>query len=160
MARAQCLAQLGSVSLELLRDSLENGTAETVISNHLDKAITYYETALQLEPPDAIANLARTHNQLGVAYQYSRTEQTKAVEHFKKAMHYFNESDEWLGAAGACLNAAQVLLRLSQSHDAKDYATEAVKILQSASYSGPELARAKRMLKEIERKSRVSRKAH
>jgi hypothetical protein len=75
-------------------------------------------------------------------------------------MHYFNESDEWLGAAGACLNAALVLLRLSKPHDAKDYATEGLKILQSASHSGPELARAKSMLTEIEKKIRASRKAH
>ncbi len=159
LARAQCLAQLGSVSLELLQDSLQNGAAEAVMSNHLDKAINYYETALQIEPPDAIANLAQTHNQLGVAYQYSRTEQLKALEHFKKAIHYFNESDEWFGAAGAYLNAAQVLLRLSKPHDAKDYTTEALRILQSASYSGPELSQAQSMLKEIERKIRASRKA-
>ena len=159
LARAQCLGQLGSVSLELLKDSLQNGAPKTVMSDHLDKAITCYETALQLEPPDAIVNLARTHNQLGVAYQYSRTEQSKAVEHFKKAIHYFNESDGWFGAAGACLNAAQVFLRLSKPHDAKDYATEGLKILQSASYSGPELVEAKRMLTKIERKIRASRKA-
>jgi hypothetical protein len=42
-------------------------------------------------------------------------------------------------------------LRLFKPYDAKDYASEAVKILQSKSYSGSELARAKNMLKEIER---------
>jgi tetratricopeptide (TPR) repeat protein len=159
LARAQCLAQLGSVSLELLGDSLQNGAVQAVVSNHLDRAINYYETALQIEPADAIANLARTHNQLGVAYQYSRTEQSKALEHFKKAIHYFNESDQWFGAAGACLNAAQVLLRLSKPHDAKDYTTEGLRILQSASYSGPQLAQAHDMLKKIEEKIRASRKA-
>lgn len=159
LARGQCLAQLGAVSLELLRDSHDNGAAEPVMLRHLDDAIRYYETALELEPPDAIANLALTHNQLGAAYQYSRTDQSKALEHFKKAMHYYAQAGQWLGEAGACLNAAQVLLRLTKPHDAKDYASECLKILESANYSGPEITRAKSILTQIEKKSRASRRA-
>jgi tetratricopeptide (TPR) repeat protein len=159
LARGQCLAQLGAVSLELLTDSQEKGAAEAVMLHHFEDAINYYQRALELEPPDAIANLALTHNQLGAAYQYSRTEQSKAVEHFKKAMQYFAQSGQWFGEAGACLNAAQVLLRLAKPHDAKDYASEGLKILELANYSGPELARAKNILTVIEKKIRTSRRA-
>ena len=152
LARGQCLAQLGAVSLELLRDSQDKGEAEAVVLNHLNDAIRYYETALELEPADAIANLALTHNKLGAAYQYSRTEQSKAAEHFKKAVHYFAECGQWFGQAGACLNAAQVLLRFADPHQAKDYASEGLRILELSHYFGPELARAKSMLTAIDKK--------
>ena len=111
MARAQCLGQLGSVSLQWLQDGLRDGADETELREKLDEAVNYYEQALVLDPPDAITNLARTHNQLGIAYGFSPTEQRKSIEHFKNAIGYFDRAGEWFESAGARLSVAQILLR-------------------------------------------------
>jgi len=55
--------------------------------------------------------LARTHNQLGIAYGFSPTEQRKSIEHFKNAIGYFDRAGEWFESAGARLSVAQILLR-------------------------------------------------
>ncbi len=82
---------------------------ETVKLQHLAEAIKHYEVALDLVPPDAVTQLARAHNQLGVAYQYSRTEQSKAVEHFKSDAGTSLNPANGSGSANACLNAGSDL---------------------------------------------------
>jgi tetratricopeptide (TPR) repeat protein len=150
MARSQCLGQLGSVSLELMREALGSKAPESSSLRHLNEAIEYYEASLDLKPSDAIMDLALTHNQLGVAYLHSKTEQLKSLEHFRMAISYFDAAKEWLLSAGARLNAAQILEILSRSQEGKQFALEAVNLYESLGYDGPELARAKRMLSSDE----------
>jgi tetratricopeptide (TPR) repeat protein len=130
-----------------LQDGLRDGAAEAELREKLDEAVNYYEQALVLDPPDAISNLARTHNQLGIAYGFSRTEQGKSIGHFKNAIEYFDRAGEWFEGAGARLSVAQILLRTrARFAEAQEYAKEAVEIFESIGYDGPYLIRAKELL--------------
>ena len=110
------------------------------LRERLDEAVNYYEQAVVLDPPDAITNLARTHNQLGIAYGFSLTEQHKSIEHFKKAIEYFDRAGEWSESAGARLSVAQILLRTrARLAEAQEYAREALEIFESIVSRRPEL---------------------
>ncbi len=131
MGRAQCLGQLGSISIERLKLALEENADEDTLLHHFNDAVRFYEAALDLEPADAITNRATSHNQLGIAYMYSRVDQEKALAHFEMASRYFEASGDVFEDAGARLNAAQILQRLSRLHEAREYAREALALFLS-----------------------------
>ncbi len=149
LARAQCLGQLGAVSLERLQEGINTGKSEHDLLIHLNAGIKYYRTALQMEPPDAVPDLARTHGQLGLAYHFSKTEQTRSLHHFEQSVRYFDLSGEWFESAEVRMNAAQVLTSLSRFDEALVYVDEAIGIFESIKNTGTQLAYAKRLASKI-----------
>src|SRR5262249_38248527 len=94
VSRVQCIAQLGSVALQHLKDELGGKNRPEVLSEYLDSAIESYEAVLRRTRADDILGLAHVHNQLGVAYQYLEDEQEAAFEHFRVAIESFDRAGE------------------------------------------------------------------
>jgi tetratricopeptide (TPR) repeat protein len=130
-SRLQCLAQLGSVALQRLKDELGGQQRPEALSSHLDAALEYYETVLRGMAPDDILGLADVHNQLGVAFQYLEDEQNTAFEHFRMAIEYFDQAGESYEAASSRNNAAQVLRTLRRYNEAIVLAREALAAFES-----------------------------
>jgi tetratricopeptide (TPR) repeat protein len=63
--RAITIDQLGIISYERFNDAKKEGKAEEELLKHLNAAIDYHHQCLALLPPDAVDDLAVTHNQLG-----------------------------------------------------------------------------------------------
>lgn len=146
LARAQCLGQLGALSLARLEEGVKNGLAENQMLKHLNDAVHFYETALSMIPSDAIIDLARVHNQLGAALRFSKTEHLKAVSHFKEAIAFFDEAQEWLDSAITRVNIAQMLANRSRKEEAQEFVKEAIVIFESISYSGPYFQDARKLI--------------
>ena len=144
LGRAQCLGQLGAISLERFKQCLAVEGEDDLLLKHFSDAVNYYETALEMEPADAVSNRGTSHNQLGIAYKYLIPEQERAFEHFRMAAQYFAASGEVFENAGARLNAAQVLEGLGRFDEAREYAREALALFEP-------LARARSMAEFTDR---------
>jgi len=149
LARAQCLGQLGAVSIARVEGGSKSGLGRAQMLKHLNRGIEYYEAALEMFPPDATINLAITHNQMGAALRFSKTEQSKALSHFKQAIRLFDQAQEWLEAATTRVNAAQMLAPPSRKHEALEFVNEAIKIFEFIGYDGAHLAHAKRLIAKL-----------
>jgi len=151
VSRSQCVAQLGSVALQRLKDELGGQQRPEVLSSHLDAALEYYETVLRGIAPDDILSLAEVHNQLGVAHQYLKEEQGTAFEHFRMAIEYFDRAAESYGAASARNNAAQVLQTLHRFNEAIVLAREALATFESFDANAPLAIHLRDLVAELER---------
>jgi len=146
LARAQCLGQLGALSLARLEEGAESGLPERQLLQHLNDSVHYYEDALSMIPSDAIIDLARVHNQLGAVLRFSKSEHLRAVDHFKKGIAFFDVALEWLESAIARVNVAQMLAILSRKEEAQEFVKDAIAIFESVNYSGPYLQHARKLI--------------
>ncbi len=67
------------------RDAKKEGKTKEELLKHLNTAADYYQQALALLPPDAVDDLAVTHNQLGVIYDEAG-DLERALEHYNEAI--------------------------------------------------------------------------
>jgi len=146
LARAQCLGQLGALSLARLENGVESGLSERQMLRHLNDSVHYYEDALRMIPSDALIDLARVHNQLGAVLRFSKAEHLRAVDHFKKAIALFEVAQEWLESAIARVNVAQMLAILSRKEEAQEFVKDAIAIFESVNYSGRYLQHARKLI--------------
>jgi tetratricopeptide (TPR) repeat protein len=146
LARAQCLGQLGALSLARLEEGVASNLPERQMLRYLNDSVHYYEDALSMIPSDAIIDLARVHNQLGVVLRFSKTEHLRAVDHFKKAIAFFDMARERLESAIARVNVAQMLAILSRKEEAQEFVKDAIAIFESVNYSGPYLQHARKLI--------------
>ena len=82
---ARCLGQLGTVAWERFREARAAGRPEEELLRHLNEAARLYHEALDLLPPDAVNDLAVTHNQLGAIYG-DAGDLDRAVQHYREAI--------------------------------------------------------------------------
>jgi tetratricopeptide (TPR) repeat protein len=157
LGRAQCLGQLGAVSLALVEEGTEAHAEQTSLWRNLKAAIGYYLSALEMMPQDAIIDIGRAHNQLGAAYRYLTSERKKALTHFKAAARYFEAAGESFENAGARMNAAQLLRSESRLDEAYAYTIEAIQILRQSNYRGPYLTLATKLLAGLRKELRTRR---
>ncbi len=83
LTRGKGLGQLGQVAYERFQEARQAGQPEAVLLEHLNAALQAYQEALQIFPPDAVDNLAITHNQLGAIY-HAAGQTEPAVAHWLK----------------------------------------------------------------------------
>ncbi|HXG24454.1 MAG TPA: hypothetical protein VNJ09_07875, partial [Chthonomonadales bacterium] len=149
--RARSLGQLGFVSYERFKDALKEGKTNEGLLKHLNIALDLYQQALALLPPDAVNDLAVTHNQLGNIYAQAGNVE-RAIYHWNQDIHYDELAGNQFGAGQTRFNIALLLAEDGRLSDALLYARAALRNFES--YEGrakDREDRTKELIAEIER---------
>jgi len=119
--RAQATGQLGLVAYERFKDAKKERKAEEELLKHLNTAADYYQQALALLPPDAVDDLAVTHNQLGVIYK-NAGDLERALYHYNESVRYKEIAGNIYAAGTTRFNVALALAQNGRLSDALLYA--------------------------------------
>lgn len=125
LGQSKCYNQLGSVALERFREAREAGQPVEVLLKHLTAAAGYYQQALELTPPDAVDDLAVTHNQLGIIYGEAG-QIDRALHHWGESIRYEEIQGHRYGAGQTRIAVAVALARAGRLQDALLYARRAL----------------------------------
>ena len=128
--RAQATGQIGNVTLERFKEAKKEGKTERDLLKHLNAAVDYYQQALALLPPDAVDDLAVTHNQLGNIY-YEAGDLERVLEHYNHAIHFHENAGNFYSAGQTRRNVAIVLSQNGRLSDALLYARAALRNFES-----------------------------
>jgi tetratricopeptide (TPR) repeat protein len=149
--RGQCLAQLGQVALERFREAQAARQSEEELLRHLNDALQFSYQALPLYPPNAVDDLAVTHNALGAIYQ-SAGDIDRALSHSRQAILYEEAQGNLYGAAGTRLNIAVALAKAGRFDEALLYAQSALPNYENYGYrAATEIHFTQRLIAQIER---------
>jgi tetratricopeptide (TPR) repeat protein len=124
--RARCVGQLGYVAWERFKEARTANKPTNELTHYLTTALNYYHQALDLLPPDAVDDLAVTHNQLGLCYQ-DAGDLDRALTHYREAIRYDEMSGNTYEAAKHRRNVALALLNAGRLPDALEYAQAALR---------------------------------
>jgi tetratricopeptide (TPR) repeat protein len=150
--RAQCLAQLGSVAYERFREARAAKRPKKVLLEHLNRALRSYHEALDLLPPDAVDNLAVTHNQLGAIYG-DAGHLDRALTHYQDAIRYREKQGNLYGAAQTRFNVALALANAGRLADARAYALAALRNYETyGDRAADEIQNTHELLAEIDQR--------
>lgn len=130
LVRSRCLKQLGMVAHERFREAQTAGRPEEELLRHLNEAARLYHEALDLLPPDAVNDLAVTHNALGAIYS-DAGDLDRALPHYRQAIHYMEQSGNLYSASQTRFNVALAFLRAGRRTDALEYAEAALRGFES-----------------------------
>jgi tetratricopeptide (TPR) repeat protein len=128
--RAQCFNELGAVAYKRFEEALAAKRPEKELFEHLNAALRFNHQGLDLLPPDAVSDLAITHNALGVFYS-SADDLDRALPHFQDAIRYHEKEDDLCSAARTRFNVALALFHASRLADARSYALAALRNLET-----------------------------
>ena len=123
LGRGQTLAQLGNIAYQRFGDARRAGASEQDQLRHLNTAAAFYHQELGLIPGDAINDHAVAHGALGAIYSYTDTD--LAMQHYQKAIHYYELQGDTYRAGQNRYGAAIALARAGRRHDALLYARAA-----------------------------------
>ncbi|MCY2953058.1 MAG: tetratricopeptide repeat protein, partial [Planctomycetota bacterium] len=126
LGRSKCYAQLGHVALERFNEAKAAQAPEAQLLAHLNTALTHYHTALDLLPPNAVADLAITHNQIGEIYRRAG-DIDRALPHYRDAIRYMETQGDVYRAGGGRFNVAIALRQANRLPDALEYARAALR---------------------------------
>jgi tetratricopeptide (TPR) repeat protein len=126
LGRARTTGQLGGVAYERFLDARRAGEPAGPQARHLTDAANAYQQALGLFPPNAIGDLAVTHNQLGVIY-HNAGDTDSALRHYQQAIQYYEQRDDRYHAGQSRYNAALTLADAGRNRDAVLYAQAALR---------------------------------
>jgi len=116
LGRSRCLANLGNVALERY--------LETLSGEYLGDAREYFQQALDILPPNAVQELALSHNRLGYVYEYSRIFD-KSLRHHQESVRYSDMLGDLYLAATRRKDIALLLRNAGRISDALEYAQSA-----------------------------------
>ena len=119
------LSELGYIALERFLQGREAKEADEVLSTHLNNAFQFYQRALALTPPDAIASLAVKHSALGGIYSEAG-DLENALIHWREAIRYKETLGDLYDAARSRYAIAEALANVGRFADARDYADAAL----------------------------------
>lgn len=128
--RAQATGQIGNIAWERFNDARKDGKAEEELLKHLNAAVDYYQQSLVLLPPDAVNDLAVTHNQLGVIYK-NAGDLERALEHYNKSVQYKEMAGNIYAAGTTRFNIALMFSQNGRLPDALLYARAALRNYES-----------------------------
>ena len=128
--RAQCLGQLGLVAYERFLEAQAAKQPEEELLRHLNDAARFYHQALDLLPPNAVDDLAVTHNQLGLIYK-DAGDLDRALTHYRESIRYGEAAGNFYEAANTRFNVALALRDAGRLADAWEYAHAALRNYQS-----------------------------
>ncbi len=173
--RAQCLGQLGLVAYERFKEaraatptpsprlraagktSAGEGSAYSPASGeggellkHLNDALGSYQQALALLPPNAVDDLAVTHNQLGNIYK-NADDLDHALPHYREAIRYSELGGDLYEAAKYRSNVALALMQARRLDDAGEYARAALRNYETyGERAAEEIQKTKGLIEGIE----------
>jgi hypothetical protein len=105
LSRGKALGDLGGVAYARFDEARQAGQPGEVLAEHLNAALQASKESLQTFPPDAVKELAVTHNQLGVIYN-DAGQIEQAVAHHRESICYREQAGDLYGAAGTRENVA------------------------------------------------------
>jgi len=150
LGRAQCYGSLGGVALERFDDAKGARAPQAQLLTHLNTALKQYRTALDLLPPNAVADLAVTHNQLGQIYCHAG-DIDRALPHFRDSIRYMETQGDVYGAAQIRYNVAVALFRANRLPDALEYARAALRNFESfGPRAADKIAQTRQLIAAIE----------
>jgi tetratricopeptide (TPR) repeat protein len=126
LGRGRCTGQLGYVAWERFKDARAAGQPEAALLRHLNDAAGFYYQALDLLPPNAVDDLAVTHNQLGNVYD-DAGDLERALRHWRESIRYEEAQGNQYGAGQTRFNVALTLANAGRLADALDYAQAALR---------------------------------
>jgi tetratricopeptide (TPR) repeat protein len=126
MYRASSLGQLGLVAFGRFQDARADKKPQAEALRHLNDALRWYREALEMTPPDAIAQLAAIHNQLGNVYD-TPGDLDRALHHYREAIRLQEAQGNIYGAAQTRYNVAITLMHADRFADAQQYAEAALR---------------------------------
>jgi hypothetical protein len=151
LGRGKCHNQLGATAFKRFNDAKKEGKTEEELLKHLNTAVDYYQQALALLPPDAVDDLAVTHNQLGVIYKEAGDLES-ALYHYNQDIHYDELAGNQYGAGQTRFNIAILLAQNRRLSDALLYARAALRNYESYEGRAKEKEdKTKYMISEIEK---------
>jgi tetratricopeptide (TPR) repeat protein len=150
LGRARSIGQLGFVARERFKEARAAWASEEILVAHLDAALGFYQQALELIPPDALHDVAITHNQLGVIYgEVGMLE--PALEHYRESVRYQEATGDQFEAGQTRFNAALDLARAGRYPDAFAWATAALRDYQPyGERAAADIAKTERLIADIE----------
>ena len=117
---------LGHVAYERSIEARAANKPKEELLKHLNAALQFYQQALALLPPNAVDDLAVTHNQLGNIYD-DAGDLDRALLHYREAIRYFEGAGNLYTAAQARFNVALALRDANRLADAREYARAALR---------------------------------
>jgi len=140
----------GNLALDRFDKAQTAREPDSKLRDHLNTALAAYREALKLIPNDAVNDLARVHNQLGVRYRKAGDIKC-ALTHYRKAIHNYERVGNTFAAAQTRYNAARALYRSNRFEDAREYALVALKGFASFGVSAVnDVQDAQELIKEID----------
>lgn len=150
---AQTLGQLGLVAYKRFQDTRKEEKTQKTLARHLNTAADYYRQTLALLPPDAVDDLAVTHNQLGIIYK-DAGDLERALEHYNQAAKFFETAGNLHHAGVTRFNVAIALANNGRPSDALLYARAALRNFEPYGQGAAEMiAETKELIGEIEHDS-------
>jgi len=142
---------LGNVAYQKFLEAKKANKSETLLTDLLNKAIATYYKALDLTPPDAVADLAVTHNQLGNIYD-DAGDLERALEHYNQAAKFFEAAGDLFHAGQVQFNVAVTIANKNRLSDALLYARAALRNFEPYGQGAAEdIENTKGLIGEIER---------
>jgi tetratricopeptide (TPR) repeat protein len=126
LGRGKCLITLGIVSSERFREARAADKPAEEPLRYLNDAAQFYRQALDLLPPNAVNDLAVTHNQLGLIYG-DAGDLDRALSHYRESIRYEEMQGNLYGAAQTRFNVAIGLANAGRLADALLYAQAALR---------------------------------
>jgi tetratricopeptide (TPR) repeat protein len=135
LTRSKYLSELGFIYWARFNKAQEAQQPKDELERYFNDARGFYEAALSLTPPDALASLAVKHNALGQIYGRAGLFD-ESMLHYRKAILYLERSGDLFNAGKTRLGAAQVLRNAHSPQDALDYAYSALDNLKQFNVIG------------------------
>jgi len=151
LGRSKCLSTLGNVARERFKEARAAKRPEEELLRHLNDAVGFYYQALDLLPPNAVDDLAVTHNQLGNTY-HDAGDLDRALPHYREAIRYLEAAGNLYNAAAVRFNVAVGLYNAGRLADAREYARAALRNFQTyGDRAAEEIQETQRLIEMIER---------
>ncbi|HEY0733542.1 MAG TPA: CHAT domain-containing protein [Herpetosiphonaceae bacterium] len=124
--RSQCLIALGNVAYERFKEAYVVNQPHQELIRYLNTALQFYIQGLELLPPNAVSDLAVTHNGLGNIYDKVGNLDL-ALFHYREAIRYLEVASNFYDAGQARQNVAFALANAGRLDDALLYAQAALR---------------------------------
>jgi tetratricopeptide (TPR) repeat protein len=150
LGRGKLTYALGHVAYERFNNARAAKQPEQELLRHLDDAMQFYLQALALLPPNAVDDLAVTHNNLGEVYR-NAGDLDRALPHYREAIRYHEGAGNLYRAAETRRNVAVALAQAGRLADAREYALAALRNYETYGDRAAEMIeRTKGLIAEIE----------
>ncbi len=149
--QGKCYGQLGYVAYERFKDArAADQPQEEELQQHLQDALDYNHKALDLTPPNAVDDLAVTHNQLGNIYD-DAGDLERALFHYREDIRYDEMAGNLYGAGQTRYNVAVTLKDAGRLEDALLYAQAALRNFETfGDRAAEEIQKTQRLIGRIE----------
>jgi tetratricopeptide (TPR) repeat protein len=149
LGHSGCWHQLGMVVYERFREARAARKPKEKLLQHLNEAARLCHQALDLLTPDAVNDLAATHNELGRIYDEAG-DLDRAVQHYREAIQLFEQAGDLFHAAQVRFNVAVTFAGTDRRADALEYAEAALRGFESYGERAAELIeRARGLIAKI-----------